>query len=80
MIRTLAEKVIEQARDLFGYDGKLVLKTSEDPEYLTDNPNRRCPVIAKARRELGYDPKVGLENGIRRSLLWYAGNRTGGEQ
>jgi hypothetical protein len=24
-------------------------RTSDDPEYLTDNPNRRCPVIDKAR-------------------------------
>ena len=27
--------------------------------------------IARARRELGYDPKVGLREGIRRTLAWY---------
>jgi len=27
--------------------------------------------IARARRELGYDPQVGLREGIRRSLEWY---------
>ena len=41
---------------------------SEDPQYMTDNPNRRCPVIAKARRELGYDPVVSIDEGVRRYL------------
>ncbi|MEW5982035.1 MAG: NAD-dependent epimerase/dehydratase family protein [Acidobacteriota bacterium] len=27
--------------------------------------------IARARRELGFDPKVGLREGIRRTLRWY---------
>lgn len=79
-IRTLAEKVVEHARDLFGYEGRLVRKTSDDPHYLTDNPNRRCPVIDKARRDLDYDPKVGFDEGLRRALVWYADNREGGEE
>jgi nucleoside-diphosphate-sugar epimerase len=33
--------------------------------------------IAKARRELGYDPKVDLEEGIRRSIRWMLDNRLG---
>jgi len=33
-------------------------------------------VIAKARTELGYDPVVSLDEGLARSLVWYAG---GGE-
>jgi nucleoside-diphosphate-sugar epimerase len=27
--------------------------------------------ISRARRELGYDPQVGLREGIRRTLAWY---------
>jgi len=27
--------------------------------------------IERARRELGYEPKVGLEEGARRTLAWY---------
>jgi nucleoside-diphosphate-sugar epimerase len=27
--------------------------------------------IGKARRELGYSPKVGLEEGLRRAYAWY---------
>ncbi len=26
-----------------------------------DNPNRRCPIIEKARRDLGYAPEVDVE-------------------
>ena len=70
----LAEKVVTIARELFGYNGKVVREASNDREYLLDNPHRRCPVIEKARRELGYDPTIALEEGLRRSLLWYGGN------
>jgi nucleoside-diphosphate-sugar epimerase len=27
--------------------------------------------ISRARRELGYAPQVGLQDGIRKSLAWY---------
>jgi nucleoside-diphosphate-sugar epimerase len=73
-MRRLAERVTELGRDLFGYAGKVAFGTSDEKEYLVDNPNRRCPVIAKARDDLGYDPGVRLEDGLARSLVWYAGN------
>ncbi|NNG15643.1 MAG: NAD-dependent epimerase/dehydratase family protein, partial [Gemmatimonadales bacterium] len=75
-VADLAERMVSLGRELFGYAGKVVRKSSDDPEYLSDNPNRRCPVIIKARSELGYDPKIPLEEGLRRALLWYAANRT----
>jgi nucleoside-diphosphate-sugar epimerase len=71
----LAGKIVSFSRELFGYQGKVVLKVSEDKDYLIDNPNRRCPVIQKARTELGYNPSIPLEEGLRRSLIWYGGNR-----
>ena len=71
----LAERVTRLARQLFGYRGKVIRKESAEPEYLVDNPNRRCPVIDKARAELGYEPAVELEEGLRRSLVWYSHNR-----
>jgi dTDP-glucose 4,6-dehydratase/UDP-glucuronate decarboxylase len=67
--------VANLGRDLFGYDGKVVYKTSEDKAYLMDNPNRRCPNINKARSELGYAPAVPLEDGLSRSLIWYKDNQ-----
>ena len=45
-------------------------RTSLDPQYLTDNPQRRCPDLSKVRA-LGYVPAVGLEDGLRRTLRSY---------
>ena len=71
----LADRLVNLASELFGYRGRLVRKESDDKDYLVDNPNRRCPVITKARSELGYDPQITLDEGLRRSLIWYSGNR-----
>ncbi len=70
-VRQLADLVASNARELFGYAGRVVHQASSDGDYLLDNPSRRCPVIAKARADLGYEPTVTLEDGLRRSLLWY---------
>ncbi len=75
----LAERAIALGKELFGYKGKIVRQESADKAYLVDNPNRRCPIITKARTEIGYDPQVTIEEGLRRSLVWYSGNREGSE-
>ena len=79
-VAELSKKVAALGRSLFGYQGKVVLKPSADKDYLVDNPNRRCPVIEKARAELGFDPSVPLDEGLRRSLIWYGGNREAEER
>ena len=38
----------------------------------TDDPTRRCPDIALARRELGWWPKIGLRDGIERTIDYFA--------
>jgi nucleoside-diphosphate-sugar epimerase len=72
----LAKLVCDTARELFGYSGRVVLGKAQEADYLVDNPNRRCPSIAKARAHLDFDPKILVEEGIRRSLIWYSHNRT----
>jgi UDP-glucuronate decarboxylase len=72
---TLAEMLASAARELFGYAGKVVHSVSSDSDYLTDNPQRRCPVIAKAQEELGFEPEVPLGEGLRRTLVWYRDNQ-----
>jgi nucleoside-diphosphate-sugar epimerase len=64
----LAEMVIE-------YKGALVRGDSADKAYLVDNPNRRCPNIDKARQHLGYDPRIEVDEGLTRSLIWYFHNQ-----
>ena len=75
-MRELAERVVALGRELFGYRGSIVHKTSDDAAYLTDNPNRRCPDLTKARTELGYAPEMDLNEGLRRSLIWYRENQS----
>jgi len=36
----------------------------------TDDPTRRCPDIAKARQLLGWEPAVGLDEGLRRTVAY----------
>ncbi|MEL6830724.1 MAG: NAD-dependent epimerase/dehydratase family protein [Pseudomonadota bacterium] len=71
----VAEMACRIAQDEFGYTGQVVFQKSDDSEYLTDNPNRRCPIIEKARTELDYAPTIYPEIGFRRSLIWYKDNQ-----
>lgn len=68
----LADKVVALGRELFDYKGKVVRKV--DADYLVDNPERRQPVITKARQELGYNPTILVDEGLRRTMIWYSGN------
>ena len=74
-VAELAALTVKAAAELLGYRGKVVLGKAAEADYLVDNPNRRCPVIDKARTELGYQPKVSVEEGIYRSLIWYKHNQ-----
>ena len=71
----LAQKVIAISSDLFDYRGKLVHMPNPEADYLVDNPNRRCPNIDKGRAHLGYDPTILVDEGLRRSMIWYHHNR-----
>ena len=44
------------------------------PDYPVNQPNRRCPDISKAQKELNYQPKVSLEDGIMRFYNWAKDN------
>ncbi|MDR2215628.1 MAG: NAD-dependent epimerase/dehydratase family protein [Nevskiaceae bacterium] len=68
MVRDLAQIYQHAGAEIFGYQGKVEYQRSDDAEYMTDNPNRRCPIIDKARKTLGYDPKVLVDEGVRRYL------------
>jgi dTDP-glucose 4,6-dehydratase/UDP-glucuronate decarboxylase len=74
-MRDLAQSLCGIGQELFGYSGRVLLRPSPEQDYLVDNPQRRRPVIAKARGEVGYEPTVPLAEGLRRSMIWYSGNR-----
>ena len=66
-MRQLAEMVIKVSGKTLSVEHR----QSEDPKYLTDNPQRRCPCLEKARRMLGYAPRVPLETGLERMFQYY---------
>ncbi len=76
-MKQLAELYQSIGKKLFNYNGKITFAVSEDKHYLTDNPQRRCPNIDKARRILNFNPEISLEEGIERSLLFM--KKYGGE-
>ncbi|HEX8356409.1 MAG TPA: NAD-dependent epimerase/dehydratase family protein [Segetibacter sp.] len=67
-VKEFAEIFNKEGKEIFDYKGKISFNVSTDKEYLTDNPNRRCPDIAKARTLLGYDPQVLVSDGVKRYL------------
>jgi dTDP-glucose 4,6-dehydratase/UDP-glucuronate decarboxylase len=69
-MRELAETFRGVAARITGYRGDVKLSRSSDPAYLTDNPQRRCPDISKARAELGFTPEYSLERGLENYLQW----------
>jgi dTDP-glucose 4,6-dehydratase len=36
-----------------------------------DDPKRRCPDIRRARRDLGWEPRMGLEKGLRATIEYF---------
>ncbi len=64
-ILQLAEEIIE----LTGSSSEITFQ--EFPEDYSDDPKTRRPDIAKARRVLGWDPKVERRTGLRRTLGYF---------
>lgn len=62
---SIKELVIE-AGNFFNYQGEYV-----DSETFPGSTDRRCPDITKAKRDLGYSPKIDWKTGLVLSLKWY---------
>ena len=67
-VREFAEIFNKEGKEIFDYKGKISFNTSDDKDYMTDNPNRRCPNLTKSRTILNYDPTVMVADGIKRYL------------
>ena len=76
-ILQLAEIYKTQGEKLCGYTGSIKYETSSELDYLIDSPNRRCPSINKARAELGYNPQIGVHEGVGRLLEFFLNEREG---
>ncbi|MDW8294870.1 MAG: SDR family oxidoreductase [Aquificaceae bacterium] len=63
-IRELAIKIIK------------VTRSTSELEFLPprpDDPPRRCPDVSKARKLLQWFPRIPLEEGLERTVKWFAG-------
>lgn len=67
-ITRLAEIYRDAGREVFGREVAVINGFSDDANYLTHNPARRCPDLTKARTALRYAPSIGVEEGVRRFL------------
>jgi UDP-glucuronate decarboxylase len=66
-IHQLAEVVDEVSENRRG----VRLSQSTDPEFATDNPQRRCPDLDKVNRLIDWAPDISLREGIDRTIRFY---------
>lgn len=59
----------EFIKDLTQSNNKIVHK-----DLPIDDPHVRCPDITKAKKELGWEPKVKLEDGLQKTIDWFKEN------
>lgn len=53
-------------------DNGVKAKTIDYPSsYPAGEPQRRCPDLTKAKKDLNFKPTVSLEDGLKRSILWF---------
>jgi dTDP-glucose 4,6-dehydratase len=62
-VREIAEMIIE----ISGSESELVFES-----LLEDDPKRRCPDITHARETLGWEPRMPVREGLKRTLAWFA--------
>jgi UDP-glucuronate decarboxylase len=63
-VRELAERVLAKV----GSRSKLVFK-----KLPVDDPTQRCPDITLARQKLDWEPKIGLDEGLDRTIAYFDG-------
>ena len=56
-------------KNLTGSKSEIVFK-----KLPADDPNMRCPDISKAKKELGWEPKVELRKGLQKTIEWFKAN------
>ena len=66
-IRQLAQQI----ESMFDNNPGLDSATSDDPDYLTDNPIRRCPDLTKIKETISWESTVNLEAGLQKTIQWH---------
>jgi len=69
-VETSIRELTEMIARATGFRGRVVWDTSRP-----DGQLRRCFDIGKAKADLGFEPHVPLEEGLRRTVAWFQENR-----
>ena len=69
-VETSIRELVDTLIELTGFSGRLLWDTDRP-----DGQLRRCFDVTKARRELGFEPRVDLREGLRLTVAWYRQNR-----
>ncbi len=64
-------QVAQTLKEASGYELPIEHRASGDPDYLVDNPQRRCPDLARLKALGDFDPEVLLKEGLARTLESY---------
>ena len=67
--------MVALGRELFGYKGAVVRQESADKDYIVDNPVAVARSSPKRARSSDTIRRFSSTKGLRRSLIWYSGNR-----
>ncbi len=59
-------ELTKRIKKLTGSSSQIVFK-----ELPIDDPKRRCPDISRARKILGWEPKVDLDVGLSNTIEWF---------
>jgi GDP-L-fucose synthase len=70
-VETTIKELAELIARLLDYKGRFVWDTSKP-----DGQPRRFFDISRARKEIGYEPQISLEEGVRRTIDWWRENYT----
>jgi UDP-glucuronate decarboxylase len=73
-VLSLAKLYKKLGQKYINYTSQIIYKKNADKNYLTDNPNRRCPNIKKAKKLLKFSPKISIKEGIKRYLFYLKNN------
>ena len=63
-VKQLAEIFKEKGEKIFNYNCDIKLATPPEKNYMTNNPNRRCPNIDLAKDILNYRPNIEVKEGV----------------
>ncbi|EAB5244158.1 NAD-dependent epimerase/dehydratase family protein [Campylobacter jejuni] len=78
-VKDLSNIYAKHSKEIFNFEPQISFAISKDKNYLKDNPNRRCPIIDKARNKLNYNPDILVDEGVGRFLKFLKFEKENGE-